>query len=702
MKTISTRNLKGLLQSLLLTAASFGFQQANAQERAYQNIYSNTIQGDFEMIGNTVLARKNNNGTFHSDMNSNTTGNDVNMQNVDVDNVSSTRNSSMAKLTLPAGSTVLFARVYWGGRANDADYNMNNSANRQIKFRKGTGGYNTITAAQVDIVDRGSYVQYQAWAPLSLTGDPNGEYWAADLPVSTGDFSGSGAYGAWSLLVVYTNNTLPYKSVRVYDGYQQVYSDGDPVTSTINLSGLSIPTGTGSEARMATLVWEGDGDLTGDYIKINGTKFSDALNPANNPFNGTISYKGAVRPSDSRNPYFANQMSIDIDQIDASPYIPTGASSVSFEFFTEADSYFPSIFAFSSRSLAPTITLDKTVTSSIAPFNLLNPNELLTYTLSGSNSGGSPVNNCFITDTIPFGLTYEPGTIKILTNSAGAFTGTATDAANDDIAVYAGNGTTVKRHIKVFIGAGATATAGGTLNAGDSYSMTFQCRTPANATAINYVSNTARIQGAVGSVQYVDDGTAEMGPPGITLAVKLTGFEVTRNGNFADLKWTTAGELKNDRFEIERSTDGISFSKVGTVVGSGTTNEEKNYQFSDALPANATIVYYQLRIIDIDAKSTFSKIVAVRVSGNAALKSYTVYPNPFISDIKLQLNSTRETTVTVRILSVTGQQELLRNVPVQPGNNVVVIKDLDNLKAGLHLMEIISEDGKITQKILKK
>jgi len=58
--------------------------------------------------------------------------------------------------------------------------------------------------------------------------------------------------------------------------------------------------------------------------------------------------------------------------------------------------------------------------------------------------------------------------------------------------------------------------------------------------------------------------------------------------------------------------------------------------------------------------------------------------------------------VTVRILSVTGQQEVLRNVPVQPGNNIVVIKDLDNLKAGLHLMEIITEDGKITQKILKK
>lgn len=701
MKT-STRNLKGLLQSLLLTAALFGFRQANAQERAYQNIYSNTIQGDFEMIGNTVLARKNNNGTYHSDMNDNTKGNNVTMSNVDEDNVSTTRNSSMAKLSIPAGSTIIFSRVYWGGRAQDADYNMNSAANRQIKFRKGTGGYTTLTAAQVDIQDMGSFVQYQAWAPVSLTGDPNGEYWAADLPVSIGNLSSGGAYGGWSLVVVYTNPSVSYKSVRVYDGYRNVYDAGDPVTSTINLSGLNIPTGSGSEARMGILVWEGDGHLTGDYVKINGTKYSDALNPLNNSFNGSITYKGAARASDSRKPFFANQMSIDLDQVDASSYIPTGASSVSFEFFTEADSYFPSIFAFSSLSLPPTITLDKTVTSSIAPFNLLNPNELLTYTLSGTNSGGSPVNNCFITDTIPFGLTYEPGTMKILTNSAGAFTGNATDAANDDIAVYAGNGTTVKRHIKVNIGAGATATAGGTLNAGDSYSMTFQCRTPSNATAINYVSNTARIQGSVGSVQYVDDGTAEMGPPGITLAVKLTGFEVTRNGNLADLKWTTAGELKNDRFEIERSTDGINFSKVGIVNGSGTTNEVKNYQYSDALPANATMVYYQLRIIDIDAKSTFSKIVAVRVSGSAALKSYTVYPNPFINDIKLQLSSTRETTVTVRILSVTGQQEVLRNVPVQPGNNIVVIKDLDNLKAGLHLMEIITEDGKITQKILKK
>jgi len=153
MKT-STRNLKGLLQSLLLTAVLFGFQQANAQERAYQNIYSNTIQGDFEMIGNTVLARKNNNGTYHSDMNDNTKGNNVTMSNVDEDNVSATRNSSMAKLSIPAGSTIIFSRVYWGGRAQDADYNINNAANRQIKFRKGTGGYTTLTAAQVDIQDK--------------------------------------------------------------------------------------------------------------------------------------------------------------------------------------------------------------------------------------------------------------------------------------------------------------------------------------------------------------------------------------------------------------------------------------------------------------------------------------------------------------------------------------------------------------------
>lgn len=698
-----TQTVKSFIGFSLITVFLLNSGKAWSQH-TYQLVYSDNIQGDFGIIGNTLMAQysvSSGDTTFANAMNSNTTGNGRSMSHIDMDGVAGTRNSSMAKLIVPAGSSVINARIYWGGMAmksGTGSFDMSLTANRTIKFRKGYGTYTDVVAQTYDVVDWGDYVVYQCSAPVTIGGDPNDAYWAGNIAATTGNYtSGTGAFAGWSLSVVYKNTTLPYKNIRVYDGYQWVYSGGSSTTSTIVLNGLSIPTGVGTDARMGALVWEGDGDLTQDRITINGTTFSDALNPASNPWNGTISTNGAVLPSTSRFPYLANQMSIDIDQINISAYIPTNSSSATIALTTEQDSYYPSVIAFSSNSSAPIITLDKTGTTSVAPFNLLNANELVTYTMTGGNVGGSPLTSCFIVDTIPFGLTYEPGTLVINSNAPGGPTGALTDANDADVAFKA-TAAGGKNYVKFFVGRDAAFT----LLPGDTYSISFKARVPANANPTVSVYNTARIDGISAGVHYFDDGSAIIGPGGITLAVKLTDFKVSKDNNSALLKWTTSGELDNDRFEVERSTDGISFTKAGTVFGNGTTSEVKNYQFADPLVSNANIVYYRLRIVDLDNKATYSKIVALRLNGLATLNNFTVYPNPFTSNVKMQINSTREETITVRINNVAGQQEISRSVKLQPGDNIVVIQDLDVLKPGVHIVEIISEDGKIGQKIMKK
>lgn len=699
-----TQTVKSFIGFSLITVFLLNSGKAWSQH-TYQLVYSDNIQGDFGIIGNTLMAQYSVNGsgdtTFANAMNSNTTGNGRSMSHIDMDGVAGTRNSSMSKLIVPAGSSVINARIYWGGMAMKSgagSFDMSLTANRTIKFRKGYGTYTDVVAQTYDVVDWGDYVVYQCSAPVTISGDPNDAYWAGNIAATSGNYtSGTGAFAGWSLSVVYKNTTLPYKNIRVYDGYQWVYSGGSSTTSTIVLSGLSIPTGVGTDARMGALVWEGDGDLTQDRITINGTTFSDALNPAANPWNGTISTNGAVLPSNSRFPYLANQMSIDIDQINVSAYIPTNSSSATIALTTEQDSYYPSVIAFSSNSSAPSITLDKTGTTSLAPFNLLNPDELVTYTMTGANVGGSPITNCFIVDTIPFGLTYEPGSLVINSNAPGGPTGALTDA-NDADAAFKATAAGGKNYVKFFVGRDAAFT----LLPGDTYSISFKARTPSNANPTLSVYNTARIDGISAGIHYFDDGSAIIGPGGITLAVKLTDFKVSKDNSSALLKWTTSGELDNDRFEVERSTDGISFTKAGTVFGNGTTSEVKNYQFTDPLVGNANIIYYRLRIVDLDNKATYSKIVALRLNGLATLNNFTVYPNPFTSNVKMQINSTREETITVRINNAAGQQEINRSVKLQPGDNIVVIQDLDALKPGVHIVEIISEDGKIGQKIMKK
>lgn len=624
-----------------------------------------------------------------------------------------TFNSSSADLILPAGSnSIKYARLYWGGRISSGDSRY--ASRNTVKIRKGASGpYQTITApaSQIDQTALTStHYAYQGYFDVTnfINAQGAGTYTVADIAVTAGSVGGGGYYGGWSLVVVYENNNEPFRSVRLYDGFLLVE---DGATQTINLTGLNAPGNTlvASDAYMTAFAWEGDANLAatsgnplGDFIKVNGNVVANLpANPSTNMWNGTISKNGVHVTT--KNPDYKNQMGIDIDELQVGNYnILPNSSQVTVEFGTEADQYFPSVFAFSMLSKDPTIYLDKSVSDATFPFNIIQANEILTYTLSGANIGDGAATGSFIVDTLPAGLTYVPNSLEFI-SSPGIAAGIKTDAQDGDQAFKAVNGS--KHYVKFFIGTGATGSAGGTLLKNESYSVRFKVQAPYTANALTTFNNTARLYayGESSGIEYTDDGTAFIGPQGSSLPVKLGSFTVKKVGGNAQLDWLTVSETKNDRFDIERSTDGVNFTKMGSVDGAGTTTDQNSYQYTDVLSSvSAKVVYYRLRTVDFDGKSEFSKIVALHLDGNGIVKEYTVYPNPFTSNIKLNISSARETNALIRITNTAGQVMVTRSVNLQPGDNIVVLKDLDVLPKGIHLMEVISEDGKLVQKILKK
>jgi hypothetical protein len=198
------------------------------------------------------------------------------------------------------------------------------------------------------------------------------------------------------------------------------------------------------------------------------------------------------------------------------------------------------------------------------------------------------------------------------------------------------------------------------------------------------------------------DLASNVWPSTALLPVKLGSFTVKRSGSNAALDWITLNEKNNDRFEIERSEDGVNFVSVGSVPGAGTTNDVQTYQFTDPIgTVTAKNLYYRLKNADIDGKVYYSKIVMLRLNGGP-VKDLTVFPNPFTSDLKLVVQSRKETAITIGIRNAVGQQVMRKTINVQPGENIIVFSDLEALKPGLHLMEILSEGETMTQKIIKK
>jgi len=151
------------------------------------------------------------------------------------------------------------------------------------------------------------------------------------------------------------------------------------------------------------------------------------------------------------------------------------------------------------------------------------------------------------------------------------------------------------------------------------------------------------------------------------------------------------------------SVDGLNFVKMGEVPGSGTTTLTKTYMYPDALTnVTSKILYYRLRIVDIDGKSTFSQIVALRLDGSVIMNDLSVYPNPFINHVKLQLQSLKEEMGSIRIINTNGQEVVKRTVTLQPGGNVVIVKDLDAVSPGLYMLELRIGEDVFVQKIMKQ
>jgi hypothetical protein len=159
-----------------------------------------------------------------------------------------------------------------------------------------------------------------------------------------------------------------------------------------------------------------------------------------------------------------------------------------------------------------------------------------------------------------------------------------------------------------------------------------------------------------------------------TLEVELRTFEGrnTEGGNL--LTWITASEKNNAGFDVERSTDGRTFEKIGFVKGNGTTNAQQMYNFTDNLscgytrPCVSTVVYYRLRQIDIDGSTVTSNVISILPKGDG--KALKVYPNPSSDNqITLDLAADTEGVLVINALGQTvfqqktvGQNNLQVNV----------------------------------------
>lgn len=185
------------------------------------------------------------------------------------------------------------------------------------------------------------------------------------------------------------------------------------------------------------------------------------------------------------------------------------------------------------------------------------------------------------------------------------------------------------------------------------------------------------------------------------LPIELITFKGKAEKNVNLLEWTTATEINNDYFVLEKSIDGIDFIPLTTVDGAGNSNQPTNYEFIDYNPYRG-ITYYRLKQTDFDGKTTFSIIEPV-ANDFVETTLDNVRPNPTTNGIYFDFYTTTSGTLDIEIFDYTGKLVLKEERFVEEGKSVIN-GNLSQLSNGLYTLKVMFGKTEFisTQKIIKQ
>ena len=201
---------------------------------------------------------------------------------------------------------------------------------------------------------------------------------------------------------------------------------------------------------------------------------------------------------------------------------------------------------------------------------------------------------------------------------------------------------------------------------------------------------------AVG-VDYYDDlgvqNAAECRDP---LPVSLTHFEVRRTGPAtAEARWTTAQEIRNAYFEVEKSADGRTFAPCGRVAGRGTTATAHTYHLTDTAAAAAG--YYRLRQLDFDGTATHSPVVYVKAGPGPRV---TLYPTVTTGAVTLS-GLPPATPLTLAVRTAYGQVLVPARATTAAAASDHLRTALTAAAPGVYFISVSTADGQQFLKVVK-
>lgn len=170
------------------------------------------------------------------------------------------------------------------------------------------------------------------------------------------------------------------------------------------------------------------------------------------------------------------------------------------------------------------------------------------------------------------------------------------------------------------------------------------------------------------------------------LPVNITNFSGKWINEKVNLNWTAYGAYNFSHFEIERSTDGRSFSTAAVLFADENKFDMKSFSYNDKVAA--ANYYYRLKMVDLDGSVVYSNIIKVYTDVKGNQISISVYPNPAAQSISID---NAGNIGQVRAFDLSGRGWTL----TRSSNNMF---DVRNLPVGVYFVKV----GDKTAKFIKQ
>jgi hypothetical protein len=187
--------------------------------------------------------------------------------------------------------------------------------------------------------------------------------------------------------------------------------------------------------------------------------------------------------------------------------------------------------------------------------------------------------------------------------------------------------------------------------------------------------------------------------PCIATPVTFRDFSLQVKSNNVELFWSTASESNNRGFEIERSTTGNNWTRIGFVPGVGNSQILQKYTYTDKGLSNGRY-FYRLKQVDLDGRFSYSRVLSAAVDGKYSFSLEQNFPNPASGNTVIPYSVPVRAKVLISLFDVQGRViKVLVNESKEPGYYTHGLST-SGLARGIYYYRMQSDEFSATRKLV--